>query len=538
MSDVEKHEEIIPNKQNNNIINADLKNMECKICFGGLFQEQDDVEIEKTEEERISEKEKYILLFKNLSCRHVFCIDCIQYFIEKEISEKKIPVFCPQIDSSIKEENEENWNEEINTNIAGRKRCGVVINPETIKKIVSKEYYEKFINFQFKIFLEKNPEIIRPCPNKKCDHVYIVEDFINLKEKITCPSCKTNICKRCNKFFHEQNNCENYNYKLSNEEDEDKDFIKYIKQHNVKKCPNCKSQIEKNDGCNHMTCQNCKHEFCFDCGKDTKVHHDHRNQKYDNEFKLIKKNEEGISSNNKNINEREINIQNEVENAVNSIYTTNLIYEINYLNGHHTNQTIQKNNTNKTRTKGNTIVFDISNEDEKDLINLLSQIKDNKKVRKNIIKNSSSDIHLKSDGTPDMRFKENKNSTLNNTFINNTFSGPLKSDGTPDMRFKENKNSNFTSTINRNTSFSNSVHLKKDGTPDMRYKENKGSSSSSSNYSFSSSTSYSSYSSPSYSSYSSGGYSRYSGGYNSGPLKSDGTPDMRYSCNKSRYGRK
>jgi len=39
-----------------------------------------------------------------------------------------------------------------------------------------------------------------------------------------------------------------------------------------------------------------------------------------------------------------------------------------------------------------------------------------------------------------------------------------KKDGTPDMRYKENKST---------TPASNATHLKKDGTPDMRYKENK-----------------------------------------------------------------
>ena len=36
---------------------------------------------------------------------------------------------------------------------------------------------------------------------------------------------------------------------------------------NTKKCPLCMVRIEKNQGCNHMTCRNkgCKHEFCWVC---------------------------------------------------------------------------------------------------------------------------------------------------------------------------------------------------------------------------------------------------------------------------------
>jgi len=42
---------------------------------------------------------------------------------------------------------------------------------------------------------------------------------------------------------------------------------------------------------------------------------------------------------------------------------------------------------------------------------------------------STSSVHLKKDGTPDKRFKENKTTTTVH----------LKKDGTPDKRFKENK---------------------------------------------------------------------------------------------------
>jgi hypothetical protein len=31
-------------------------------------------------------------------------------------------------------------------------------------------------------------------------------------------------------------------------------------------CPKCRVPIEKNDGCNHMTCPKCNHYWCWSCG--------------------------------------------------------------------------------------------------------------------------------------------------------------------------------------------------------------------------------------------------------------------------------
>ena len=45
---------------------------------------------------------------------------------------------------------------------------------------------------------------------------------------------------------------------------------------NTKKCPKCRKPIEKNQGCNHMTCHKnvggCGHEFCWLCMGDWKDH--------------------------------------------------------------------------------------------------------------------------------------------------------------------------------------------------------------------------------------------------------------------------
>jgi len=41
---------------------------------------------------------------------------------------------------------------------------------------------------------------------------------------------------------------------------------------NTKTCPTCRSPIEKNGGCMHMTCSRCYYEFCWLCRSDWNNH--------------------------------------------------------------------------------------------------------------------------------------------------------------------------------------------------------------------------------------------------------------------------
>jgi hypothetical protein len=41
---------------------------------------------------------------------------------------------------------------------------------------------------------------------------------------------------------------------------------------NTKQCPRCSTAIEKDEGCNHMSCRKCRYEFCWICMQDWTLH--------------------------------------------------------------------------------------------------------------------------------------------------------------------------------------------------------------------------------------------------------------------------
>ena len=160
----------------------------------------------------------------------------------------------------------------------------------------------------------------------------------------------------------------------------------------------------------------------------------------------------------------------------------------------------------------------------------------------------------KADGTPDMRYAANRAASTSGPLkftVSNSPTGPCKADGTPDMRYAANR---AASSSSRHAVSSTPLGpLKADGTPDMRYKVNRTAGSGSySPYdswpaSQSSPLSFGSNGGGAYGGGSSSG--SYGGGASSssfsgsscyrvssnpaGPLKADGTPDMRYAANRS-----
>ena len=91
------------------------------------------------------------------------------------------------------------------------------------------------------------------CP---CGAVGVVleEDMGN--GTVSCPGCKTVYCALCGNDAHPGAECP-----------PPSETLEWLSKR-TKPCPNCHNRIEKNGGCDHMTCRppgGCGHEFCWRC---------------------------------------------------------------------------------------------------------------------------------------------------------------------------------------------------------------------------------------------------------------------------------
>ena len=188
----------------------DLNNKECNVCF-------DEVE----ENEKMS---------NILPCGHICCTQCWRNYFKTAISEAKVEkIKC--VDFLCKETISEDF---------------ILSHIKEDQTLVDK--YKKF-KLRAEIIKDDNK---KPCPHPDC------ESYLEKSRNTKYVKCKLGheYCFECLKPPHGKTSCE---------DNIDKQFLKWKKHRRIKRCPKCKIFIEKNEGCNHMTCKSCKYEWCWLC---------------------------------------------------------------------------------------------------------------------------------------------------------------------------------------------------------------------------------------------------------------------------------
>jgi hypothetical protein len=70
----------------------------------------------------------------------------------------------------------------------------------------------------------------------------------------SCAACGYKSCSRCERPWHHGETCEQYTARLVAVDGNEAASTAFILS-NTKECPGCKSRIQKDGGCDHMTCK-------------------------------------------------------------------------------------------------------------------------------------------------------------------------------------------------------------------------------------------------------------------------------------------
>ena len=164
-----------------------------------------------------------------LQCGHFCCKECLFNYLKTEIESAKVA----KLQCFIRD-------------------CDYVLNEDFIlsqlrgNKILIDKY--KVFKQRAEIFLSKDKKF---CPEPDCNS-YLQQS----KDKYVQCENGHKYCYICLKKWHGKSPCD---------EELDKDFQIWKKDKVVKQCPRCKIYTEKNEGCNHMTCTECKYQWCWLC---------------------------------------------------------------------------------------------------------------------------------------------------------------------------------------------------------------------------------------------------------------------------------
>ncbi|CDI96845.1 Zinc finger C6HC type [Echinococcus multilocularis] len=132
--------------------------------------------------------------------------------------------------------------------------------------------YRRFQRLVVNSFVQHN-RYLTWCPGVDCGHaVRAIGTGVGcgrgngrVMREVVCSNCEETFCFACGNPWHEPTLCKYLKLWLSKMKN-DSGTAHWVAA-NTKECPNCKATIEKNGGCNHMTCRSadCKYEFCWVC---------------------------------------------------------------------------------------------------------------------------------------------------------------------------------------------------------------------------------------------------------------------------------
>ncbi|XP_039039795.1 probable E3 ubiquitin-protein ligase ARI2 isoform X1 [Hibiscus syriacus] len=149
-------------------------------------------------------------------------------------------------------------------------KCNDICDEAVVRNLVGKmhpDLAEKFNRFLLESYIEDN-KMVKWCPSTPhCGNAIRIED--DALCEVEC-SCGRQFCFSCLSEPHSPCSCMMWEL-WSNKCLDASETVNWITV-NTKPCPNCEKPVEKNGGCNHVSCI-CGQAFCWLCGEATGKRH-------------------------------------------------------------------------------------------------------------------------------------------------------------------------------------------------------------------------------------------------------------------------
>jgi ariadne-1 len=183
------------------------------------------------------------LEFFALQCNHKYCVPCYRQYLTQKIREEgEVRIQCPS------------------------DGCRLIIDARSLNLLVPADLEARYRALLTRTYVQ-DKESLKWCPAADCENVVECtgirkKDLERVVPTVVC-ICSHRFCFGCILNDHQPAPCELVK-KWKKKCADDSETANWISA-NTKECPRCNSTIEKNGGCNHMTCRKCKHEFCWIC---------------------------------------------------------------------------------------------------------------------------------------------------------------------------------------------------------------------------------------------------------------------------------
>lgn len=148
-------------------------------------------------------------------------------------------------------------------------KCGRRAPAALLEATLSRKDAARMKQVAIENFVEKSSDIVW-CPGVDCGKAVRILGGYGQPTDVLCAWCQSEFCFSCMEEGHRPVDCQVVKFWKAKNDKESLNMEWLVV--NTKGCPGCNRPIQKNQGCMHMTCSQCKHEFCWMCLADWKKH--------------------------------------------------------------------------------------------------------------------------------------------------------------------------------------------------------------------------------------------------------------------------